>query len=112
LPYLKESYMLEQRALPHTDLVAFCTRWRLTELSFFGSVLRDDFGPDSDIDVLIDFEPGHTPGLAFADLCSELEELLGRKMDVLTRNGLVHARDSISKRDILSTARAFYERHA
>ncbi len=107
---LKELHMLVQHALPHADLVAFCTRWRLTEFSFFGSVLRDDFGPDSDIDVIIDFEPGYTPGLAFADLCMELEQLLGRKVDVVTRNGLAHARDSISKRAILSTARVFYER--
>lgn len=46
-------------------LAAFCRKHHIRKLAFFGSVLRDDFGPDSDVDVLVEFEPGYTPGLAF-----------------------------------------------
>ena len=53
-------------------------------MSFFGSVLRDDFGPESDIDVLVEFEPDHIPGLAFFGMQDELSEILGRKVDLHT----------------------------
>jgi hypothetical protein len=62
----------------------FCRRNHIRRLSLFGSILRDDFGPDSDIDVLVEFEPGQTPGLAFFGLQEELSELLGRRVDLNT----------------------------
>jgi predicted nucleotidyltransferase len=58
-------------------LTALCQKWHITRLSLFGSVLRDDFRPDSDVDVLIQFEPGHTPGWEIVDLGEELSALLG-----------------------------------
>ena len=70
--------------LPRDRIAAFCHRHRIRRLSLFGSVLRDDFGPDSDIDVLVEFEPGHVPGLAFFRLERKLSELLGRKVDLNT----------------------------
>jgi uncharacterized protein len=80
--------MVEPRTLPidvpHEEIAAFCRRNRIRRLAFFGSVLRDDFGPDSDIDVLVEFEEGQTPGLAFFGMGRELEELFGRKVDFLT----------------------------
>ena len=66
------------------ELTAFCRRHHIRKLSFFGSVLRDDFRPDSDIDVLVEFEPGHVPGFAFIDIQDELSALLGRPVDLLT----------------------------
>ncbi len=64
------------------------------KLAFFGSVLRDDFGPASDVDVLVEFEPGHTPGLEFFAMEAELGEILGRKVDLLTPHFLSrHFRD-------------------
>jgi uncharacterized protein len=57
-------------------------------MSFFGSVVRDDFGPSSDIDVLVEFEPGHTPGFDFFLIEAELSTLLGRKVDLQTPNFL------------------------
>ena len=54
------------------------------KLSLFGSVLRDDFGPDSDVDVLVEFEPGHVPGLSFLSMEEELSKILGRKADLKT----------------------------
>ena len=68
---------------PHTlkiqedQLVAFCRRHHIRKLSLFGSVLRDDFRPDSDVDVLVQFEPGHVVGLDIMDIEEELSEILG-----------------------------------
>jgi uncharacterized protein len=69
-------------------LADFCRRNHIHRLSLFGSVLRDDFGPQSDVDVLVEFEPGHVPGLKFFALESELSQLLGRKVDLNTPNFL------------------------
>lgn len=63
----------------------FCRRHHARRLSVFGSVLREDFGPESDIDLLVEFEPGHVPGLIrLAGMEHELGDLLGRKVDLLT----------------------------
>lgn len=66
------------------QLADFCKRHHIRKLALFGSVLRDDFRPDSDIDVLVEFEAGHTPGLAFFDVQDELTQLLGRPVDLHT----------------------------
>jgi predicted nucleotidyltransferase len=65
-------------------IVDFCRRHHIRRLAFFGSVLRNDFGPESDIDVLVEFEPGHVPGLAFLSMEEELSRILGRKVDLNT----------------------------
>jgi len=66
-------------------IAAFCRRHSIRRLSLFGSILRDDFSPQSDIDVLVEFEPGKTPGLlAMVELENELTENFGRKADVRT----------------------------
>jgi predicted nucleotidyltransferase len=65
-------------------LAAFCRRHHVRRLALFGSVLRDDFTPSSDVDVLVEFEPGHVPGLAFFSMETELSALLGRKVDLNT----------------------------
>jgi predicted nucleotidyltransferase len=62
----------------------FCRRHHIRKLAVFGSALREDFGPDSDLDVLVEFKAGHTPGLAFFGMEQELCELLGRKVDLNT----------------------------
>ncbi len=66
----------------------FCRRNHIRKLSLFGSVLRDDFQPDSDVDVLVEFEPGHVPGLKFFTLQRELSEMLGRRVDLNTSEDL------------------------
>ena len=64
---------------------AFCRRHYITRLALFGSVLRDDFGPDSDVDVLVEFQAGHVPGLRFVSMERELSGLLhGRRVDMVT----------------------------
>jgi predicted nucleotidyltransferase len=70
--------------LPKKAIADFCRRHHIGKLALFGSILRPDFGPDSDIDVLVEFQPGHVPGLAFFTMQEELSALLGRKVDLNT----------------------------
>ena len=71
--------------IPRAEVAAFCQRHRIRRLSLFGSVLRDDFGPTSDVDVLVEFEPGARVGLIrLAALELELADVLGRKVDLNT----------------------------
>ena len=65
-------------------VAAFCRSHRIRRLALFGSVLRDDFSPESDIDVLVEFEEGYVPGLAFFAMEQELTEIFGRKVDLNT----------------------------
>lgn len=74
--------------VPRAEIARFCRRNHIRRMALFGSVLRDDFAPESDVDVLVEFAPGHTPGLAFFDMQEELSELLGRKADLNTRADL------------------------
>jgi hypothetical protein len=73
---------------PEGALEDFCRRHHIQSLAFFGSVLREDFGPESDIDVLIEFEPGRVPGLEFVRMKEELSQLLGRRVDLNTPRSL------------------------
>jgi hypothetical protein len=71
-------------AIPLEQVALFCRRHHIRRLALFGSVLRDDFRPDSDVDVLVEFREGHTPGLDFFGMEIELSELLGHKVDLQT----------------------------
>ena len=71
--------------IPEGKIAEFCVRNGIRRLSLFGSVLRDDFTPESDIDVLVEFKPGRTPGLAFfGSMPDALSEILGRRVDLNT----------------------------
>jgi hypothetical protein len=71
-------------AIPYDSIAELCRRHRIRKLSLFGSVLRDDFRPDSDVDVLVEFEQGHVPGFGFIGVQSELSDLLGHPVDLNT----------------------------
>lgn len=72
-------------SIDRQKIAEFCRRHRIRKLALFGSVLRDDFGPDSDVDVLVEFEPGATPGLIrLAGMEIELSEIVGRRADLRT----------------------------
>ncbi len=93
--------------LPHRQLAAFCQKYHVRRLSLFGSVLRDDFGPDSDIDILIEFEEGQTVDLfTFADMQAELATLLGREVDLNTPGFL----SRYFRQKVIDTAQVVYER--
>ena len=71
--------------IPKDELAAFCRRHHIRKLSLFGSVLRDDFGPDSDVDVLVEFAPEHVPGLIrLMGMQEELSQMIGRAVDLRT----------------------------
>jgi predicted nucleotidyltransferase len=76
--------MRAQISVDPQRLAEFCRRHHIRKLALFGSVLRSDFRPDSDVDVLVEFEDGHTPGLAFFAMEQELSEILGRRVDLNT----------------------------
>ena len=100
----KSGTALNRISVSKRELTAFCRRHHITSLSFFGSVLREDFRPDSDIDVLVEFELGHVPGFAIVDMENELSRLLGRKVDLRTPQELSrYFRD-----DVLKEARVQY----
>jgi predicted nucleotidyltransferase len=101
--------MMEKPDLPQAELSAFCRRWRISELSLFGSVLRDDFGSDSDLDVLVTFSPDADWGLLdHYHMQQELVTLLGRDVDLLTRRAVEQSRNWLRRRAILSTAQVVY----
>ena len=75
--------------LPQRQIADFCRRHHIRELALFGSVLRDDFGPESDIDILVEFEPTAEIDLfEYSGMRLELMELLGRPVDLVTPSGL------------------------
>jgi predicted nucleotidyltransferase len=75
--------------IPDKAIAQFCQRNHIRKLSLFGSVLRDDFTPQSDVDVLVEFEPGYAPGfLGLSRLQRELTELIGHQVDLRTPNSL------------------------
>jgi hypothetical protein len=93
--------------VPKEQIAEFCKRNHIRRMAFFGSVLRDDFRPESDVDVLVEFEEGRTPGLAFFGMEQELTEVLGRKVDLNTPKCLSkYFRDSVlaSAEDIFVSA--------
>jgi hypothetical protein len=88
------------------QIEAFCRKWRIREFSLFGSVLRDDFRPDSDVDVLIDFEPDVPWSLyEWIDMIDELKILFGREVDLICREGL---RNPFRRKRILETRKIVY----
>jgi predicted nucleotidyltransferase len=90
--------------VPPDEIAAFCKRHHIQELSLFGSVLRPDFGPDSDIDVLVEFEPEVRIGLKYFKIEDELTDLLGRRVDLTTKDGL-HA---LIRNEVLARRQVVY----
>ncbi len=92
--------------IPYAEIAAFCVKHHIVRMWLFGSVLRDDFTPESDVDVLVEFDPAHIPGLAYFGLADELADILGRSVDLGTP-------DSLSKyirTKVMKSARLVYER--
>jgi uncharacterized protein len=92
--------------IPLNQIEAFCRKWQIKELALFGSVLREDFRPDSDIDVLVSFAPG--AGITFdnrVEMLDELAAIFGRKVDLVEKD-LV--RNPFRRHNILTTRKVFY----
>jgi len=100
---------IERIASRPEAIQAFCRRWNVGELCLFGSVLRDDFSPESDIDVLVTFEADHTPGLmGIVRMEQEMAEIFGHRVDLVTRNAVEKSRNHIRRKAILESARVLY----
>jgi hypothetical protein len=95
-----------QLNLPRAQIAEFCRRHHIRKLSLFGSALRDDFGPDSDIDILVEFQPGQIVGfLKLAELEIEFSKMLGRKVDLRTPAEL----SRYFRQEVMATAEVQYE---
>lgn len=97
--------------VPDEAIEAFCRRWKITQIEVFGSALREDFRPDSDLDLLVTFEDGARISLFnLVDMESELAALVGRSVDLVVRKGIEESENYIRRRSILSSARPLYSR--
>ncbi len=91
--------------LNREQIAEFCQRWKITEFALFGSVLRADFRPDSDVDVLVTFAPdAHWTLFDMVHMQNELGKILGRKVDLISRRGLEASRNYLRRDAILSSA--------
>jgi uncharacterized protein len=95
--------------IPEKELAALCRRWKIRSLSLFGSILREDFRPESDIDLLVSFVPEARLSLSdWVALEDELSSLLGRKVDVVDREQVAESPNYIRRRHILESAVPVY----
>lgn len=96
--------------LPADALRNFCQKWQIVELSLFGSVLRDDFRPDSDVDILVQFVPDAAWTLLdLVNMECELGELVGREVDLIEKSAIEQSRNWIRRNAILTTAQVVYD---
>ena len=84
--------------IPHDEIADFC------RISLFGSVIRDDFTPESDVDILVEFQPGRTPGFAYFDMERDLPGIIGRKVDLNTPGEL----SKYFRQEVLAEAEDIY----
>lgn len=114
LPSADPGELVAQDSKPRVDpprerIAEFCRKWRVDELALFGSVLRDDFRPDSDVDVLLTFAPDAGVSLFdYAEIQDDLEAIFGRRVDVASKRGIQQGRNPFSQKAILGSARVIY----
>jgi predicted nucleotidyltransferase len=95
--------------LPQASIEEFCRRWNVARLELFGSVLREDFRPDSDVDFLVTFAPGSRRSLFdLVTMETQLAEIVGRKVDLVSRRGVEQSRNWLRRKKILESAELFY----
>ncbi len=97
--------------IPLEKIKAFCTGWQVIEFALFGSVLRDDFSSDSDIDIMVKFDiNAHPTFTTLEDMEIELETIFNRKVDLITREGIETSRNYLRRQEILTSAQIIYEK--
>jgi len=107
LGYNKNMKFLD--SLESKEIALFCKRWKIREFAVFGSILRDDFKPESDVDVLISCSSSAEWGLFdHVQMRHELESLLGRKVDLVTRRALEQTQNHILRERILNSAKVIF----
>ena len=102
---MKEAHL----KMPQDQIEAYCRKWKIKELSFFGSVLRKDLKPDSDVDVLVSFFPEAQHSLFdHVEMQNELQDILKRKVDLITRKAVEQSKNYIRRKAILESAEPYY----
>jgi predicted nucleotidyltransferase len=106
---MEGSNMSPRMAIDYNLIDQFCRKWKMTEFSLFGSILRDNFGPDSDVDVMVSFEPGaHWSLLDLVEMREELQGIFQRPVDLLTRRAVERSQNWIRREAILNHAEMIY----
>ena len=96
--------------IDHERIAEFCRKWKITEFALFGSVLREDFRPDSDVDVLVTFaEDAHWGLFGLCRMEDELREIFGREVDLVNRNAVERSENYIRRKHILSHMEVIHE---
>jgi hypothetical protein len=109
MPTLQLDPRLQSRlGITPEQLAEFCQRWKVAELALFGSVLRDDFSTNSDIDILVSFTPNHSWGLEFIQMREELASLLKRPVDLMTHQSIMNSHNALRRQAILDSAEVIY----
>jgi predicted nucleotidyltransferase len=95
--------------IPKAQLAEFCKRWNISEFAIFGSALRADFGPDSDVDVLVSFAPqAHVTLFDMVHMQDELKVIFGRDVDLVSRRGVENSRNYLRRKLILESSRVIH----
>ena len=95
--------------IPKAKLAEFCKRWNISELALFGSALREDFLPDSDVDVLVSFAPqAHSTLFDMAQMQNELKDIFKRDVDLVSKRGLERSRNYLRRKQILDSAQVIH----
>lgn len=104
-----ESVSYRRLGITSEQLSSFCDRWQVAELALFGSVLRDDFGSDSDIDVLVTYRPNAQRGLIEKMMMKEeMEDLVNRKVDLVSKKAIEQSRNWIRRQGIIGATEVIY----
>ena len=102
--------MIKQRiTIPRKKIGEFCRRWKVVEFSLFGSILREDFRPDSDVDVLVTFAPDAKVSLFdLVDMQDELKAIFKREVDLIEKQAILESKNYIRRKSILENTRVVY----
>jgi predicted nucleotidyltransferase len=95
--------------IPSDKIADYCRRWKIIELALFGSALREDFNPKSDIDVLVTFDKdAHWTLFDMVDMQEELKDIFGRDVDLVSRRGIESSQNYLRRKEILSSAKVIH----
>ena len=95
--------------IPSEKIADYCKRWKITELALFGSAVRDDFNPESDIDLLVTFDKeAHWTLFDMVDMQEELKDIFGRDVDLVSRRGIESSQNYLHRKEILSSAKVIH----
>ena len=106
--FAEEKEMYLPIDLDRPTIAEYCQKWKIERLELFGSILRSDFRKDSDVDFLVTLKPGVRYGLAWVHMADELEAIVGRKVDLISRPSIERSENWIRRRSILNGARVLY----